>query len=738
MATTNSISSLLSQIPDANLRAELSRAVEEALRDRQFGLVFEEHLPEVQALVGVPIRKATRVAIAGEPLNCTWRVENIETRGTTQWADLRREGGLEGEIERREGKNAVNVSALIPVARYGEAIYPSLRALEDSRVERAPGAPFHSIINADNYHALQLLLYGYQRAFDVIYIDPPYNTGARDWKYNNDYIDKNDRFRHSKWLSMMKKRLILAKKLLNPNGVLVVAIDENEVNHLGCLLHELFPDYTRQLVTIVTNQKGVAQGRLSRVEEYAYFCFGSNVILSPQSDDLLSPDRKEQKRFQTPRWEWLLRGGTNSRREDRKKLFFPIFIDPTTPTITSIGDPLDFNEMPEPSEEKMVAWPIRGDGSFGNWRVSPTTLREYVKKGYVKLGGYDAKRKTWTVLYLGEKAQRQIEEGAITIVGRDPKTEVVELGYASGEQRQIKTVWHRGTHDAGTYGSSLLRIILGEGGLFAFPKSLYAVQDALQTLLSNKPDALILDFFAGSGTTLHATCLLNAEDGGNRRCVLVTNNEVSESEAKALAKQGFKPGDEAWEREGICRAVTIPRCKYAINGQRDDGTKLLGNYLSGRALSDGFEANLQAFSLDFLDPLSVMRGSRFEDIAPILWLMAGARGDLISPQEIADETQAWIAPKGSEFVVCRDDTRFGETLSWLESLGEAERARVRHIFLVTNAREAWMEWREILSALLPGVEVHQLYRDYLENYRLGENRAITDESLISTLDEDTE
>lgn len=214
MVTSSSIPSLLSQISDPNLRAELTRAVEEALRDRNFGLVFEEHLPEVQALSGVSIRKGTRVSVVGETFNCTWRVEKIQDRGATQWADLRRESGLEGEVERRVGDDAVNVSALIPVARYGEAIYPSLRALPDSRVERAPDAPFHSIINADNYHALQLLLYGYQNSFDVIYIDPPYNTGARDWKYNNDYVDKSDRFRHSKWLSMMKKRLVLAKRLL--------------------------------------------------------------------------------------------------------------------------------------------------------------------------------------------------------------------------------------------------------------------------------------------------------------------------------------------------------------------------------------------------------------------------------------------------------------------------------------------------------------------------------------------
>lgn len=687
MATTNSISSLLTQIPDANLRAELSRAVEEALRDRQFGLVFEEHLPEVQALVGVPIRKATRVAIASEPLNCTYRVESLEMRKGVEWAQLRREGGLEGEIQRRE----IAVSNLIPVARYGEAIYPSLRALPDSRVERAPGAPFHSIINADNYHALQLLLYGYQRAFDVIYIDPPYNTGARDWKYNNDYIDKNDRFRHSKWLSMMKKRLILAKQLLKPDGVLVLAIDENEVHHLLVLTNQLFPELEASTITIVQNPRGNKTNNFARTHEYA-------VYLIPRGQTALVPIPRESI-TSNPMRRW----GALSTRIERKQSFYPIYIKDGK--ITRVGSwvqdmnwhPAGKNVILETGEVEV--WPVDVNGIERRWGFGLDTI-----------------------------------EGELDRIGIVQQDDVFDFVVYS-ETTVPKTVWIDPKFEAGRNGASLVKHITGVS--FPYPKSIYTTEQCLKILVRNKPDALILDFFAGSGTTLHATCLLNAEDGGNRRCVLVTNNEVSESEAKTLAKNGFKPGDEEWEREGICRAVTIPRCRYSINGARDDGTPLTGTYLSGRALADGFEANLQAFSLDFLDPLSVMRGRRFEDIAPILWLLAGARGDLISPAEIAD-SKAWIAPKGSEFVVCRDDTRFGETLAWLESLDAPERARLRHIFLVTNAREAWMEWREILAALLPSVEVHQLYRDYLENYRLGENRAITDESLVSTLDEDTE
>ena len=402
----------------------------------------------------------------------------------------------------------------------------------------------------------------------MIYIDPPYNTGARDWKYNNDYVDKTDSFRHSKWLSMIKKRLTLAKRLLKPSGVLIVTIDENEVNHLGALLEEHLPNYARQMVTIVINEKGVAQGRLSRVEEHAFFCFGSEAEIPPQSDDLLSPDRRDPQKIRAPRWERLLRGGAGARRKDSPNLFYPVYVDPKSSKITSVGEPLPLGVDPTISDNKSEAWPIRTDRSQGRWRASPATLRDYLKKGYAKLGGYDAKRKTWTVLYLGRKAQRQIESGAIKISGRDEVTGAVILKYAGGDQRQIKTVWHRGTHDSGNYGSTLLSTFLGETGVFAYPKSLYAVRDTLQIVSTNRPNALILDFFGGSGTTFHATALLNQEIGGNRQCILVTNNEVAEKNEKTLAEKGFFPGDPEFEKHGVAESVAWPRCKASVTGKR--------------------------------------------------------------------------------------------------------------------------------------------------------------------------
>jgi adenine-specific DNA-methyltransferase len=194
------------------------------------------------------------------------------------------------------------------------------------------------------------------------------------------------------------------------------------------------------------------------------------------------------------------------------------------------------------------------------------------------------KRKTWTIHYLGSKAQEQIRNGVLKIVGRNESLGCVEVAYSNIQQRSLKTVWHRSLHDSGVYGSALLKAILGKNGAFSFPKSLYSTRDAIASVVRNRPDALIVDFFAGSGTTLNAVNLLNAADDGRRRCILVTNNEVSSEEAESLAAQGLQPGDAEWETQGICRMVTWPRSKYTIMGHRDDGTPLVGEYLIGRAI----------------------------------------------------------------------------------------------------------------------------------------------------------
>ena len=803
----------IAEIADPALRQAIGEEVAKLKKHTRFGLVFEEHQPEVVPLFGKRIKRGERVALKTGNLSEIWRVVSVK------------EGEALCELEKTVKATATAgtresfpVQQLVVVRSMGETIYPSLTPI-DAVTNGDPAAPHHVLIEADNYHALQLLVFPYEGKVDCIYIDPPYNTGARDWKYNNDYVDKNDQWQHSKWLTFMAKRLRLAKRLLNPaTGVLIVTIDEHEVHHLGCLLEQEFPDATVQMATIVINQKGVAQGGLSRAEEYALFVFMPEATVPPAADDLLSPERADSKRFQTPRWERLLRGGTNSKREDRPGLFFPIHIDPVRRAIMSIGDPLPLGEVPDQTVvDNTVAWPFRTDHTLGNWRVSPPTLRQLHAQGFVRLGGYDEARKTWTVLYLGEKARRQIEEGTIRIVGRNADSGAVTVEYTEGQQRSIKTVWHRATHDAGTYGSSLLRNILGEGGRFAFPKSIYAVRDAVAAVVGNQPNALLVDFFAGSATTLNAVNLLNATDGGQRQCILVTNNEVSEEENRTLTAQGFQPGQDEWEQHGICRSVTWPRSKFTMLGNRDDGTPLPGDYLTGkqvtrekqrtirqlgftegrnlpiaqrkqiaallpgvtqskiddgpwfldddvpvsvlwdirqapawlevlseadhvndlcvvttesraftalkaqivealgpqevaedekRPMAQGFAANLEYFRLDFLDPQEIQMGRQFAAVLPILWMMAGARG----PRPTAPDAHApWLLPDGCPFVVLMQETRFKDFARHVES-----RTDLTHVFIVTNSQDTVYKLRREW----PDLRVVQLYKDYLENFRI--------------------
>ena len=179
--------------------------------------------------------------------------------------------------------------------------------------------------------------------------------------------------------------------------------------------------------------------------------------------------------------------------------------------------------------------------------------------------------------YAPRGVQKKIESGEFTISGYNENGEAIiddsnyTASYIPGNQ------WAISSHNATEYGTKLLANILGESR-FPFPKSLYAVHDVLNFFVSNKPNAIIVDFFAGSGTTLHAVNLLNAEDNGNRKCILVTNNEVSEREATMLKKGGYKPGDPEWEKLGIAQYVTLPRTLCSIEGKDLYGNKLLGNY----------------------------------------------------------------------------------------------------------------------------------------------------------------
>ncbi len=335
------INDLLEQVSDASLRQLIAKEVDKLAEKKKFGLAFERHLPERTLLYEVPIKCGSMVAHNGNTCDLYY-VGEIDNNTATCYS----------KIDKTEV--SIPVNELVSVAEFGEPIYPYLELIDS--VENAPNSKlWHTLIEADNYHALQLLDYMYHGKIDCIYIDPPYNTGAKDWKYNNNYVDGNDQYRHSKWLSMMEKRLLLAKKLLNPNdSVLIVTIDEKEYLHLGCLLEEIIPEASMQMISTAINGKGVSRdGEFARVNEYIYIVrLGKNVI------EPLNLPKEWMGNVKTTttdkvRWGSLMRSGTGSAREDSPGCFYPIYISNDKKKFMGIGDPLpigvDRNTIPTPA-----------------------------------------------------------------------------------------------------------------------------------------------------------------------------------------------------------------------------------------------------------------------------------------------------------------------------------------------------------------------------------------------------
>lgn len=692
---------------------------------RQFGLVFEHNRPERLRLYGKPIMKGDVVQVLPE------RGKKEDSNSQLLWLVNTVRGGVadlkpyqspsydENECEPR----SVAVDDVVPVAEYDQPIYAGLK--ETGRVERGGDKPYQVVINGENYHALETLAFAYAGKVDCIYIDPPYNTGARDWKYNNDYVDGSDAYRHSKWLAFMERRLKLAKQLLNPNdSVLIVTIDEKEYLRLGLLLEQVFPEAHIQMVSIVINPNGVARDKeMYRLEEYAFYVYVGDAGPSMLEDPLFTSDINQRKEIADDaisrskrgvRWERLMRGGSNSDRLHSPGCFYPVYIDPKKKRIVEVGDSLPIDQHPSSEFDKeglFTAWPIaRGTGAEKVWQMNPSNLRKLVVQGLAKVGAYDRKRNRYSILYLGKKQRERIERGEILIVGRDDNN-IVEL--EESEEQQIlkapKTIWNRQAHNAGEYGSRLVRAMLPQR-VFPYPKSLYAVEDALRTVTKDKRDALIVDFFSGSGTTAHAVMRLNHQDGGHRCSISITNNEVSEDETKKLIKRGLRQGDPDWEALGICRYITKPRVTAAITGKTPEGDPIKGDYkfTDEFPMADGFEENAVFFDLTYEDPDAVELGVAFEEIAPLLWLRAGARGRVIEHEEPGYAVS-------DSYAVLFDFAAVGAFIKALKG-----NPKVACAFVITDdtARFAGVK------AQLPGLDVVRLYENYLQSFKIAAEDAV--------------
>ena len=350
------------------------------------------------------------------------------------------------------------------------------------------------IIKGNNLLALHSLSKRFAGKVKLIYIDPPYNPESKSntFCYNNS-------FNESTWLTFMRNRLEVAKTLLKNDGVLIVAIDENEHLQLGVLLKEIFKNYEIHCITIVHNPRGVQGTNFSYTHEYAFFVIpkgkksvGNRKI---ESDDI--------------DWRNLRDNGGESLRTDAKNCFYPIIIEDEK--VVGFADVVKTDKHPEAQTIKkgsqFYIYPIDKEGIERKWRY----------------------------------ARQSVEEIKHLLRAKKTKTGYeIEIGKDFGTYR---TVWIDPRYDANEYGTKLVKSLVPDCR-FDFPKSLYNVYDCLYAIVADDKEAVVLDFFAGSGTTAHALLELNKEDGGNRKFIICEQMAYVETVTKERVKKVIeKNGD---------------------------------------------------------------------------------------------------------------------------------------------------------------------------------------------------
>ena len=345
------------------------------------------------------------------------------------------------------------------------------------------------LIKGNNLLALHTLKEKYRNKIKLIYIDPPYNPDSK-----NNTFTYNNSFNRSTWLTFMKNRLEVAREFLTTDGCLIIAIDENEQAHLGVLLKEMFRDYEIHCITIVHNPRGIQGTNFSYTHEYAFFVIprgqksiGHRKIVEADID------------FRN-----LRDNGGESLRKDARTCFYPIIVEDGK--VVGFGDVADASVHPERNVKiggKTHVYPIDPQGIERKWRYSRDSV-EGIKH-----------------LLRAKEVRGFID---------------IELGKNFGTYR---TVWEDAKYDANEYGSKLLRDLV-PGSSFLFPKSLWNVFDCIYAVVGNDPNAIVMDFFGGSGTTAHAVLELNKEDGGERRFILCEQMDYVETVTKARIREVIK------------------------------------------------------------------------------------------------------------------------------------------------------------------------------------------------------
>lgn len=446
-----------------------------------------------------------------------------------------------------------------------ESKFPVLKKISTKDITKHKSGDYNFLIEGDNYHALAVLNFTHDKAIDMIFIDPPYNTGNNDFKYNDSWVDSEDAYRHSKWLSFMGKRLRLAKNLLKDTGTIFITIDDNEQAQLKLLCDEIFGE-KNFVGTICWRHRNSVSNDLLISQNHNF------ILLYARNFNTLFKNRK------------------NFRLERE----FLGFSNPDN----DVNGPYKLTPVDGPGGARKGNPHYEFLGITGYWRYSKETMAELYKKGQIIKRGKTLARK----YYLSDAKENG---GSVT------------------------TTWW---DDVGTTteGTRTLNEIIGEGK-FNNPKPVSLLKRIIE--LGSNENGLILDFFAGSGTTGHAVLELNKDDNGNRKFIICTNNEVDEITERALKEKGFEKGSIEYEKEGICQRVCYPRIEKVINGYSVEGKKI-----------EGLGGNLKYFKTDFVESAPTDRNKK---------RIVDKSTEMICIKENAFEM---VKDKGEDYKIFRNDT----------------------------------------------------------------------------------
>lgn len=656
-----------------------------ALKRRSFGLIFEQHRPEAVELPGRSVRRGDKVRVL-PPRGATqphdqrlWRVDRMARADGKRLAHL-------VEIDADDPDTLIVADdAIVVVAEFRDRIYPGL--VETDRIEHVKGKPFHTIINAENFHALEMLTYTHQESVDLIYIDPPYNTGGKfAWLYNDDYVDSDDDYRHSKWLAFMDRRLRVARELLKPSGAIMISIGDDEQHRLRMLLDQIFgvENHVAQLAVEMSTTSGpkttnAQQGTIVKNVEYVLIyrkspAFDTEIRHTPLYDGIEKWDANYPL--------WLNDDGTTEsvyRRLDEE------------PAVRA--DIARF-ELVKTSGHRAGAFV--GASGMDLLLLASAAARDFIRSNLDRIGRTDTPPVSGKSVEVpvGRWIEHQTEGRSYRLTrsatGKVWQIYTLDRNYRMSDDylpRYGRTVirgdiW-RGFH-------SDMGHVSNEGGVaFANGKKPIRLIRQLVKWANNSPDAVILDFFAGSGTTAHAVAAMNADDGGNRRAIVVTNNELSKVDRQAASLAGYRAGDPEWEERGVFESKTKPRLLNAFGET---------------------SANAEIFNLTYEAPLSVRHNRAFQRIAPMLWLRAGSYGRIIA--DLGES--GWDVAEVYGVLANFDHAR-----EFVEAV--AETSQIAIAFIVTDDDSAFqMVCRELPEA----VNAVRLYESYLQNFEINTGRTL--------------